>query len=64
MTEEKRGLVVIDRPSLPGLSVLRWPIVIENNSPLLGFSYTINVSYNVTNILMKIDSFLSEEDEA
>ncbi|KAF3512642.1 hypothetical protein F2Q69_00006712 [Brassica cretica] len=32
----KRALVVIDRPSFPGLSVLRWPIVIENDSPLLG----------------------------
>ena len=28
----------------------------------LGFSYTTNVSYNVTYSLMKIDSFLSEED--
>ena len=30
----------------------------------LGFSYTMNVSYNVTYSLMKIDSFLSEEDVA
>uniref|UniRef100_A0A0D3CFC6 Uncharacterized protein n=1 Tax=Brassica oleracea var. oleracea TaxID=109376 RepID=A0A0D3CFC6_BRAOL len=30
----------------------------------LRFSYTMNVSYNVTYSLMKIDSFLSEEDVA
>ncbi|WZZ15714.1 hypothetical protein YC2023_108803 [Brassica napus] len=30
----------------------------------LGFSYTTNISYNVTYRLMKIESFLSEEDEA
>ena len=64
MTEGQRALLKIDRLSLPGLSVLRWPIVIENDSPLLGFSYTMNVSYNVTYSLMKIDSFLSEENEA
>nr|VDD24248.1 unnamed protein product [Brassica oleracea] len=59
----QRALLKIDRLSLPGLSVLRWPIVIENDSPLLGFSYTMNVSYNVTYSLMKLDSFLSEENE-
>ncbi|KAF2610030.1 hypothetical protein F2Q70_00011543 [Brassica cretica] len=30
----QRALVQIDRPSLSGLSVLRWPIVVENDSPL------------------------------
>ncbi|WZZ87427.1 LOW QUALITY PROTEIN: hypothetical protein YC2023_116006 [Brassica napus] len=30
----------------------------------LGFSYTTNISYNVTYSLMKIESFLHEEDEA
>ena len=30
----------------------------------LGFSYTTNISYNVTYSLMKIESFLPEEDEA
>ncbi|KAF2530738.1 hypothetical protein F2Q70_00029519 [Brassica cretica] len=32
--EGQRALVKIDRPSLSGLSVLRWLIVIENDSPL------------------------------
>ncbi|KAF3578776.1 hypothetical protein DY000_02032231 [Brassica cretica] len=30
----------------------------------LGFSYTTNISYNVTYSLMKVESFLPEEDEA
>ena len=30
----------------------------------LGISYTTNISYNVTYSLMKIESFLLEEDEA
>ncbi|WZY87052.1 hypothetical protein YC2023_033436 [Brassica napus] len=30
----------------------------------LGFSYTTNISYNVTYSLIKIEFFLSEEDEA
>ncbi|WZZ49875.1 hypothetical protein YC2023_049982 [Brassica napus] len=30
----------------------------------LGFSYTTNISYNVTYSLMKIEFFLSEDNEA
>ena len=34
ISEGQRALVEIDRPSLSGIFVLRWPIVVENDYPL------------------------------
>ena len=51
---------------LIGQVVIRANMADSRRKPFsaLGFSYTMNISYNVTYSLMKIEYFLSEEDEA